>query len=250
MNFQVSRNGQMYGPYTLADLQRYVGSGNVLLTDLAKSEAMSEWLPVSQVLAREAPGFLAGAGAASPAAGAASPAYAPVSSADTPYQMPYGAAGALVDPPNLSWGLVILFSILTCGLFSLIWDLVQAAWMRRVQPGANALFFYIAAIVSEFINVALSVRGGGFVMSRGMGAYSGHFGNPIASLFGLLYFILLIVGRFSFRSSLEDFYNRVDPIGLRLGPVMTFFFGGIYFQYHFNKINAIKQALRYRGQAI
>jgi hypothetical protein len=28
---------------------------------------------------------------------------------------------------------------------------------------------------------------------------------------------------------------------------MTFFFGGFYFQYHLNRLNAMKQALRYRS---
>ena len=42
MTYQVSRNGQLYGPYTLEDLQRYVASGNILPTDMAKSEDMME----------------------------------------------------------------------------------------------------------------------------------------------------------------------------------------------------------------
>jgi GYF domain 2 len=50
MNYFISREGMEYGPYTLADLQRYVASGNVLVTDLARSEGMSDWMPVSQVI--------------------------------------------------------------------------------------------------------------------------------------------------------------------------------------------------------
>ncbi len=50
MTYQVSRNGQMYGPYTLDDLRRYVASGNILLTDMAKSEEMPDWVPVAQIL--------------------------------------------------------------------------------------------------------------------------------------------------------------------------------------------------------
>jgi GYF domain 2 len=50
MNYLISREGAEYGPYTLADLQRYVASGNVLLTDLARSEGMTDWVPVSQVI--------------------------------------------------------------------------------------------------------------------------------------------------------------------------------------------------------
>ena len=54
MHYQVSRNGQMYGPYTLEDLQRYLASGNVLPTDLAKSEEMADWVPVSQLITPQA----------------------------------------------------------------------------------------------------------------------------------------------------------------------------------------------------
>ena len=50
MHYHVSRGGQTYGPYTLADLQRYVASGHILLNDLAKSEEMSDWIPVGQIL--------------------------------------------------------------------------------------------------------------------------------------------------------------------------------------------------------
>ena len=50
MPYQVSRNGQLYGPYTLEDLQRYIASGHVLASDLAKSEDMQEWLSVAQIL--------------------------------------------------------------------------------------------------------------------------------------------------------------------------------------------------------
>ena len=56
MTYQVSRNGQIYGPYTLDDLRRYVGSGNILLTDMAKSEEMPDWVPVAQILSTAAAG--------------------------------------------------------------------------------------------------------------------------------------------------------------------------------------------------
>jgi len=50
MNYFIKRDLQEYGPYTLAELQRYVASGNVLLTDLCRSEGMNDWVPVSQVI--------------------------------------------------------------------------------------------------------------------------------------------------------------------------------------------------------
>jgi hypothetical protein len=71
--------------------------------------------------------------------------------------------------------------------------------------------------------------------------------SPLSVLISLAALVLLIVFRFAMRNSLEQHFNGPDPVGLRLGPVMTFFFGGLYFQYHFNRINEMKQAMRYRG---
>jgi GYF domain 2 len=50
MNYFVSRDGQEYGPYTLSDVQRYVASGNIAVSDLARSEGMTDWAPVSQIV--------------------------------------------------------------------------------------------------------------------------------------------------------------------------------------------------------
>ena len=47
MNYFIKRELNEYGPYTLADLQKYVASGNILLTDLCRSEGMADWGPVS-----------------------------------------------------------------------------------------------------------------------------------------------------------------------------------------------------------
>ena len=129
MLYQVSRNGQIYGPYTLDDLARYVESGNVQLTDMAKGEDMADWVPVSQIL-----------GVASvPAPGA--PPYEPIGGSYPPpqYAAPYPAA--YDAPPNLSWGLVLLFGFLTCTVFMYIWNLILAAWVNRVVPGSKVLIF-------------------------------------------------------------------------------------------------------------
>lgn len=50
MKYYIQRGLNEYGPYTLADLQRYLASGNIQLTDLTRNEAMTEWVPVSQVI--------------------------------------------------------------------------------------------------------------------------------------------------------------------------------------------------------
>src|SRR5271155_2585903 len=96
MLYHVTRNGQNYGPYTLEDLQRYVASGNVLPTDLAKSDEMAEWAPVAQVLGMATPSQnFAPHPCAGGSAGGAPPAY------------PQGGM-PFPDPPNLHWALVLV----------------------------------------------------------------------------------------------------------------------------------------------
>jgi hypothetical protein len=230
MTYQVSRNGQMYGPYTLEDLQRYVASGNILLTDLAKSEDMPDWLPVAQILGA------AGATAAAPAqVYAALPAY-PQPAYPQSTGMPYP------DPPNLNWVLELLLGFLTCTLFVVVWNLVIAAWANRVQPASKALMYYIVATVLILIHA---------------GTYSGmvitamNHGHPhrslLSTLIGLASWVVRLIARFTLRDTLEQHFNGPEPLGLRLNAVMTFFFGGIYFQYKLNEINQVKQALRYQN---
>jgi hypothetical protein len=209
MNYFISRDGQQYGPYTLADLQRYAASGDVLLTDLATSEGIDEPVPVSQII-----GTIAVPPPLTPG-------------------MPASAINVYPDPPNLHWGLVLLFSVITCGIFNIVWDLILAAWLKRVAPQSKALFYFICAaglLVAIFFSSFIT-------------AYR-HQQAGYTSLLQLLYYVAILVGRFSFRGSMEEHYNGPDPIGLSLSGVMTFFFGSIYFQYHVNDIIRRKQADR------
>jgi hypothetical protein len=228
MLYHVTRDGQNYGPYTLEDLQRYVASGNVLPTDLAKSEEMAEWVPVAHVLGTSiAP---AAPIMAAPYTGGEVPAY------------PAGVA-PYPDPPNLHWGLVLLIGIFTCGLFVVVWCFVQAAWMRKVTPRSNALFYYIGYTVVGY---------GGAILRLALMAQSG-FHNQYVALglpISLFSWLLVELAYFDMRSCLEEHFNGPEPIGLSLSGVMTFFFGVFYFQYHFARINEFKRMARYRGAAI
>lgn len=231
MPYLISRAGQTYGPYTLEDLQRYVATGNVLLTDLAKSDEMVDWVPVAQIL-----NPAAGPG---PLMGTPAPPYVPPAA-------PYGQSAAYAvspypDPPNLHWGLVLLLAICTCGLFAVIWDFVQVLWIKRIQPQTRAFPYFLAYAILTFVNGGLSARVNALAM------HGHHHPSPLSALVGIAAFVFLILYRFSMRDSLEVHFNSAEPIGLRLGPFMTFFFGGIYFQYHLNRINEAKQAIRYRS---
>jgi hypothetical protein len=222
LTYKIARDGQEFGPYSLADVQRYVGTGNILLTDFALAEGATEWIPVAQVV-----GTIAVQPAAAPAG--------------------YGAAAMPQFPeaPNLNWGLVLLLDFVTCGLFNIAWNLVQALWIKKVQPETKALQWYIIILAIAALNIVVSIiRAVSMMGHRGVE----HGFTPLLGLtilFGLTSTILnWIIYPFVMRASLLKHFNESDPIGLELNGVMTFFFTSLYFQYHFNRINEIKRAYR------
>jgi uncharacterized RDD family membrane protein YckC len=69
MNYFIQRGDQQYGPYTLAELQQYLAAGNIVPSDLARSEGMEQWLPVWQVAGTVAVPVTASGAAVAPALG-------------------------------------------------------------------------------------------------------------------------------------------------------------------------------------
>ena len=209
MNYLVKRDLQEYGPYTLAELQRYVASGNVLLTDLCRSEGMNDWVPVSQVIGN-----------------IPVPAAAP---APTPASVAAAAAAQYPAPPSLHWAIVLLLAVVTCGLFLWVWAIVQANWVRKIQPASKAMVLWSFAILLSLIEVVLA-------------AFPDDTAKAVAIVLRLGGAVLWITGAFSMKSSIEEHYNTAEPIGLELNGVMTFFFNVLYFQYHFTKINELRKS--------
>jgi GYF domain 2 len=252
MHYHVSRGGQTYGPYTLADLQRYVASGHILLSDLAKSEEMGDWIPVGQILSAPAP---------EDAAATPSPEFQPEPTAAQGYTEPqpyygspqpyaatqapgYASPGAVnlyPDPPNLHWALVLLIDLFTCGLFQIVWNFVIAAWLKRVQPNTKALVYYAVGYGLLLLYSGLSFPI--FLAQMHHIDTHPHFG---AGLLGLIAWVFRLVARFTVKASLEEHFNGPEPIGYTMNPVMLFFFGGLYIQAELNRVNQIKQSIRYR----
>jgi hypothetical protein len=48
--------------------------------------------------------------------------------------------------------------------------------------------------------------------------------------------IIYLVGIFSIKAAMEEYYTSTENIGLQLSGVMTFFFSTVYIQYHINSI--------------
>lgn len=206
MEYFVKRGEQRFGPYGLADLQKYVQSGNLATEDLAQSEGMTEWVPLSQILGNiPAPVVGAGGDALVPVAG--------------PQLVPL--------PPNLHWSLVLIFGIVTLQLFNLVWALVQANWARKLS-GDNKSMVLVAMYPAGIIAIMLIA-----ILCPGA--------TPLTGLFRLIIGIIYIVGMFSIKSAMEEYYTTTENIGLQLSGVMTFFFSTVYIQYHINSITRWKK---------
>jgi GYF domain 2 len=231
MKYFIKRDLNEYGPYSLADLQKYLATGNVLMTDLCRSEGLTDWVPVSQVIGN-----------------IPVPVVTPQPAPETVYggQPAYGGAGAYPSPaisqypspPSLHWGLCVLLSFLTCGIFSIVWLMVQAVWVKKVQPASKAVTYFGIVIGLWVLSMTLSVS------SAVSAARVGHVDSSLAAVRGLIslaYIVVWLVGAFSMRESIEEHFNTAEPIGLSLSGVMTFFFNVWYFQYHFTRINEMKQ---------
>jgi hypothetical protein len=223
MNYHISRDGQQFGPYTLAEVQRYVAEGNILLTDLACSEGMDRWVPVQQILGnipvQQTP--------PSPPNYGQVPVYPQPGFGVAPQPIAVGA-GPL--PPDLHWALVLLFGIL-CAFFLWVWMFIQANYVKKLRPDAKCVLLYGIGLAAVVFGYALFIAGAA-AKEESLTAFAG--------LILLAAFVVIIMGHFSLKNSLEDYYNSVEPLNLQLSGVMTFFFNVIYFQYHLNKIRQYK----------
>src|SRR5215831_16179014 len=220
MKYYIQRQLNEYGPYTLADLQRYVAQGNIQLTDLARSEGMADWVPVSQVLgnipvpvpppAMQPP--VPAVYGSMPAAGGGGAAYG---GQGTVYGAPATVYGAAVMPamnrgpvPNdFHWALVFLITCF-CGLFQAVWIFIEAGFVKQIDRESKAIPMLVGGIVAQI--VALAALFTSAAQSRteepGPGAFVPFF------LFVLIGWALHVYAVFHMRSSLEEYYNTVEPI--------------------------------------
>jgi hypothetical protein len=138
-------------------------------------------------------------------------------------------------PPSLHWVVVWLLGGITLGLFQLIWCFKQAGFVKKIDPASKATLFLTLALIGQLVLVLGAV--GMVVVSSSSGAVAG-----VATIMGIVGLLSLLIGIFwlvaifGMRGSMVRYYNTVEPMGLRLSGVMTFFFSFLYFQYHMSRI--------------
>ena len=211
MGYHIARDGKVYGPYTEAEVHQYLAIGNILPSDQARVEGAVDWVPVLTLF----PHAQTSAGPRTALRGARYP-----------------------DPPDLPWFVALILGVVTGGVFFVVWDIVQASWLRRVRPTSQALALYVGIAVLYLLKLPFS---------WGTINYNLFGGPPVGPHHGFLMFLvwlgLFIASRTVIRQELLQHFNVTEPIGLRLNAFLVYLLGGLYLQYQFNHINERKRAL-------
>lgn len=229
MKYYIQRQLDEYGPYTLADLQRYVAQGSIQLADLTRSEGMTDWVPVSQVIGNIPIPVAVPAGGGGPAYGGGT-VYVGGNVYGAQGAMPAVAAGPV--PPDFHWALVFLVSFF-CGFFQIVWLFIEAGFVKKLDREGKSLAFLIGGMVTSIVAFIVFFSAASASANRQEPPTSAIVAFLLVALAGA---VLHLMGIFQMRSSIENYYNTVEPIKLRLSGVMTFFFAVYYFQYHFTRI--------------
>jgi hypothetical protein len=130
-------------------------------------------------------------------------------------------------PPRLHWGIVFVLSIVTIGIFGMIWMVVQANWVRKVTKNGKPFLLCMVYMLSVPVFFLLAFSGGlAFSIMHQQQALQ-TFTAVLDGVTRLGLFVLYIVAAYTLKGALE-----ADPIDIPLGGIMTLFFGPTYFQYH------------------
>ncbi len=222
----IGQNGEKYGPYTEADVRQWLAEGKLSADALAWRNGMPAWVPLTTLFPSAAlppqppppptpPPVFAARGYATHSGGPAG--FGPVDSAED-------ARAALPAPPSLHWGLVLLFTIFTLGIFGIVWPFIQAGWVRKIDERSKATLLL-------GIGMACFILGYVFYIAGAVSMRSGS-GGGLVGLGGMLllaYWVLYLVAYFSMAGSMRDkLASRELP--LAIGGVTLFFFTMYYLQ--------------------
>ncbi|HEY4358423.1 MAG TPA: DUF3824 domain-containing protein [Acidobacteriaceae bacterium] len=128
-------------------------------------------------------------------------------------------------PVRLHWILVLLFNVVTLGLFGAVWLLVQSLWAKKISgrrsPFVWAVIYLVAVTVMLLSFFSLGIVEG-ITQSNLADVQSG-----MDLFWRLVFFVLYVGAAFTLKGVLE-----AEPIDIPLSGVMVFFFGPVYFQFH------------------
>ncbi|MDO8388297.1 MAG: hypothetical protein Q7T13_18110 [Polaromonas sp.] len=126
-------------------------------------------------------------------------------------------------PPKLHWSLLVLFTVMTFGIFLLVWMFIQSSWARKVDPGSQATAFFAGEMFLYMLSLVFAASSSSALKSL-----------ELPLLLGSC--IPFYAGVYSIRRTMLDHYNKVEAIPLEISGAMTFFFGLLHLQYHMTRM--------------
>jgi hypothetical protein len=129
-------------------------------------------------------------------------------------------------PPSLHWAIVLLLTIVTFGLFGLVWMLIQASFVRRIDPANRALFQILVSILLVTVQIALGVMVAVTMARGGQGTDL----RAVMTMLRSFEFIMILTAYWQIRATLMKQY------GLELNGALTLLFNVYYVQYHLSKL--------------
>ncbi len=148
-----------------------------------------------------------------------------------PPQMAYPSAPPLYrafpEPPRLHWVWVLVLTVVTAGVFWMVWLVVQARWVKKATGNSRPLAWAWAYLVFVVGLLVAAITGAVFLTLTEQRSVFTDFMDTLQNLRRVVGFLLYIATVFLLKGALES-----SPIRIPLHGLATFFFGPIYFQYH------------------
>lgn len=130
----------------------------------------------------------------------------------------------LPPPPSLHWGWVFLFSVLTLGIFAIVWPFIQASWVRKIDPRSSALpMLWLSlggTVVSFFLIPAWTAAGDATPLTP-----TERFGWLLQLASWALFYGAYFAMSASIRRHMASY-----RLPLRIGGITLFFFNMLYLQ--------------------
>jgi hypothetical protein len=120
---------------------------------------------------------------------------------------------------------VLVLSIVTAGIFWMIWMVVQARWVKRATGDGRPLGWTLAYLIFVVGTFVVAFGGSVYLTLTGQHYLVADFMDTLQNLRRACGFPLYIASVFMLKSSLES-----QPFGISLRGLGTFFLGPVYFQ--------------------
>lgn len=130
-------------------------------------------------------------------------------------------------PPRMHWGIVLVLSIVTFGIFGMIWMVIQAIWVKKVTKDSKPFGWCLAYLLSLPVLFVVAIAGGATLGYMHKMDILQEFVALLRPVTRIVVFVLYLFAAYTLKGALER-----QPIDIPLSGVMTFFLGATYFQYH------------------